>query len=76
MNAKVSAYVDGSVAYSDPAGEHKVKADTVIVSIGYNSDKSLAEKLGTDHVHVIGDANHVSNLMGAIWQAYETAMKL
>ena len=76
VNAKVSAYVDGSVAYSDPAGEHKVKADTVIVSIGYNSDKSLAEKLGTDHVHVIGDANHVSNLMGAIWQAYETAMKL
>jgi len=27
-------------------------------------------------VHVIGDADHVSNLMGAIWQAYETAMKL
>ena len=76
VNAKVSAYTDGSVTYTNPDGEHSVKADTVIVSIGYNSENSLAKELGGEHVHVIGDADHVSNLMGAIWQAYEAAMKL
>lgn len=76
VNAKVSAYTDGSVTYTNPDGEHSVKADTVIVSIGYNSENSLAKELGGEHVHVIGDADHVSNLMGAIWQAYEAAVKL
>ena len=76
VNAKVAGYVDGNVVYTDDSGEHKIKANTVIVSIGYNSNKELAEELGGEHVHVIGDADHVSNLMGAIWQAYEIAMNL
>lgn len=46
VNAKVSAYTDGSVTYTNPDGEHSVKADTVIVSIGYNSENSLAKELG------------------------------
>ena len=76
VNAKVEAYRDGNIIYTDEAGNHEVKADTVIVSIGYNSDHSLTGGITGDNVHVIGDANHVSNLMGAIWQAYEIAMNI
>ena len=74
VNAKVEAYRDGNVIYSDVNGEQSVKADTVIVSIGYNSVKTLANEL--ENAYVIGDASKVSNLMGAIWQAYEIAMNI
>lgn len=74
VNAKVEAYRDGNVIYSDVNGEQSAKADTVIVSIGYNSANTLANEL--ENAYVIGDASKVSNLMGAIWQAYEIAMTI
>lgn len=74
VNAKVSSYVNGKVYYTNETEKHAVNADTVIVSIGYNSNNALANELSDDNVHVIGDANKVSNLLGAIWQAYELAM--
>lgn len=74
VNAKVEAYKDGNVIYSDVNGEQSVKADTVIVSIGYNSANKLAKEL--ENAYLIGDASKVSNLMGAIWQAYEIAMNI
>ena len=74
VNAKVEAYMDGNVIYSDVNGEQSAKADTVIVSIGYNSANTLANEL--ENAYVIGDASKVSNLMGAIWQAYEIAMTI
>lgn len=76
VNAKVISYIDGNVVFEDETGKHKVKADTVIVSIGYNSENTLANEVTGDNVYVIGDANKVSNLMGAIWQAYEIAMNI
>lgn len=76
VNAKVTSYIDGNVVFEDETGKHKVKADTVIVSIGYNSENTLANEVTGDNVYVIGDANKVSNLMGAIWQAYEIAMNI
>lgn len=74
VNAKVEAYRDSNVIYSDVNGEQSAKADTVIVSIGYNSANTLANEL--ENAYVIGDASKVSNLMGAIWQAYEIAMNI
>ncbi len=76
VNAKVEAYRDGNIVFDTENGRECVKADTVIVSIGYNSEKELADTISGDNVHVIGDANKVSNLMGAIWQAYEIAMNI
>ena len=50
-----------------------VKADNVILSVGYRP-APLAEK--SKHVHVIGDANKVGNLRTVIWGAWDIAMKL
>ena len=62
-----------------PDGEdhvHDVKADHIVVSIGYTPNQSLYEEIKNDHVYLIGDANKPTNIMDAIWPAYEIAMKL
>lgn len=51
----------------------KIKADNVILSIGYNP-APLAEK--GKNIHVVGDAYKVGNLKTVIWQAWDVAQKL
>lgn len=75
-NAKVTAITSKGVQFEENGNTVELDADTIITSIGYISDKSLYEAIkdcGVD-VHLIGDATKVSNLMGAIWDAYEIAM--
>jgi len=52
----------------------EIPADEVIISIGYDSDNSLYEKIKGDNVFLIGDAVSPGNVMTAIWSAYELAM--
>lgn len=54
-------------------GEQTLAADSVILSIGYNSYVPFA---AGEHIHVVGDAAGVGNLMTVIWPIYEKAMKL
>lgn len=51
----------------------KVKADNVIVSVGYNP-APLAKQ--SRHVHVVGDALKVGNLRTVIWRAWDVATKI
>lgn len=55
---------------------HKIPADHIVVSVGYISDQNLYEQIKEDHVHLVGDAVQPENLMGAVWSAYEIAMKI
>lgn len=60
-------------------GEEKlVEADTVITAVGYRSDNSLYNELKeyAGEVYLLGDAQKVSNLMNAVWNAYELASGL
>lgn len=61
-------------------GVHKItrpiEADTVIVSVGYISDQDLYNTIKDEHVHLLGDADHPSNLMNCIWTAFETCLKI
>ena len=59
-------------------GEEVIPAESAIVAIGYNSEKSLYDKIKFLHpnVRVIGDANKVQNIMYAIWDAYEVARNI
>lgn len=74
VEAKVISFGDHQVNYNVNGVEYQVHADTVIVSIGYQSYVPFT--IEDKEVYVIGDANKVSNLMGAIWTAYETAMNI
>lgn len=55
-----------------------IKADSAVVAIGYNSEKSLYDEIKFLHpsVRMIGDANQVQNIMYAIWDAFEVARNI
>lgn len=54
----------------------QVKADTVIVSVGYVSNRDLYDAVKGDNVHLLGDAERPSNLMGCIWFAYTMCLNI
>lgn len=56
--------------------KHEIKADHIVVSVGYLSDNTLYEKIKGENVYLIGDAKQPTNIMDAIWAAYETAMHI
>ncbi len=53
-----------------------VKADHVVVSVGYSSNCRLYEDLQGENVHLIGDADKPENVLKAIWDAYDAARKI
>ncbi|QUH29773.1 oxidoreductase [Vallitalea guaymasensis] len=55
-----------------------IDVDSVIVAIGYSSQKDLFNDIRFDipNVRLIGDANKVQNIMYAIWNAYEVAKNI
>lgn len=55
---------------------HEIPADHVVVSIGYNANQKLYEEIKNEHIHLIGDAKQPTNIMDAIWDAYEIARNL
>ncbi len=65
---------DDSVVIVDKKGETKeIKADSVIVSVGYNP-APLSK--GSKNVHIVGDAYSVGNLRTVIWRAWDVCVKL
>ena len=72
LETSVSAIKDDCVVVMDKDGnKSEVKADSVILSVGYTPDP-----LATKGVHVVGDCKKVGNLRTVIWQAWDVAMKL
>lgn len=55
---------------------HEIPADDIIISVGYTPDDALYQAIQADHVHLIGDAKKPTNVMDAIWEAYEAAMNV
>ena len=77
-NAKVIEITSKGVKFEENGNVIELEADTIITSIGYISDKTLYEAIkdcGAD-IHLIGDSSKVSNLMGAVWDAYEIAQSI
>ena len=74
LETALSEITDDGVILKDKDGKtFEVKADSVILSVGYNS-APLTKK--SKHVHIIGDAKSVGNLRTVIWGAWDTCMKL
>lgn len=66
-------------AIVETAGEMKeINADSIILAIGYNAERSLYDCIRNDmeEIYLIGDARKVSNIMYAIWDAYEVAKNI
>lgn len=77
-DSKIVEITNDSVIVETDGERITLPADTVISSIGYISDTTLADQLkdGSMRLETLGDCDHVSNLMGAIWKAFESASKI
>ena len=72
-------HVDGQGLVIASGGEkHHIPAGTVILSVGYRSESALygALQAAGEETYLLGDARRVSNIMYAIWDAYEVARSL
>jgi len=77
-STKLKSVNEGSAIIETENGEETLEVDTVILSVGYKSNKNLYEEIkhDVDKLYLIGDARHVKNIMYAIWDAYEIARNI
>lgn len=74
-SAKVSGYQNGILTVSTENGTKEISCDSVILSVGYKEENALYEEVQFDipEIYLLGDAKKVSNIMYAIWDAFEVA---
>lgn len=74
-SARVTGYRDGILHASCGGEEWEIACDSVILAVGYQEEDSLYRQLEFDapELYLLGDARKVSNIMYAIWDAFEVA---
>lgn len=74
-SARVTGYRDGILHASCGGEEREIACDSVILAVGYQEEDSLYRQLEFDvpELYLLGDARKVSNIMYAIWDAFEVA---
>lgn len=73
--AKVKSFRDGVLTAETADGEKFLHCDSVILAVGYREEDSLYRQLEFEvpEIYLLGDARKVSNIMYAIWDAFEVA---
>lgn len=73
--AKVTEFATGEVKVDTKEGSKTIMSDSVILSVGYKEENTLYNNLQFDipDLYLLGDAKKVSNIMYAIWDAFEVA---
>lgn len=77
-SSKVVKNTENGVIVDVNGNEKEIEADSVVLAVGYSSENSLYDefKYELSDIHLIGDARRVSNIMYAIWDAYEVASNI
>lgn len=77
-SAQAKHYENGVLTVETPDGARELACDSVILCVGYREENALYEELKFDvaNLYELGDAKHVSNIMYAIWDAFEVANHL
>ena len=73
--AKVTEFANREVKVDTKEGSKTIMSDSVILSVGYKEENTLYNNLQFDipDLYLLGDAKKVSNIMYAIWDAFEVA---
>lgn len=73
--AKVTEFANGEVKVDTKEGSKTIMSNSVILSVGYKEENTLYNNLQFDipDLYLLGDAKKVSNIMYAIWDAFEVA---
>lgn len=77
-DTKILSITDEGAVVDKQGEKISIDADSVILSIGFRSEKSLYESLLESELDVyeIGDGRSVANIMSAVWDAYEVARSI
>lgn len=72
-NTRVTMTNENSVNIKQGDQNIEIPADTLIISVGYNSNNVLYEEIKDLDIpaYNVGDSNKVHDIMYAIWDAYE-----
>jgi 2-enoate reductase len=72
-NSCVNEITESRVGITGKGANKMLKADTIVLAVGLQSDNALAKELQGKYVHlyVIGDCREPRNVMGAIWDGCE-----
>lgn len=75
ISASVTGYRNGILSLVCGDEEREIACDSVILAVGYQEEDSLYRQLEFDvpELYLLGDARKVSNIMYAIWDAFEVA---
>ena len=73
--AEVKCYRNGVLSLAAAGRGREIPCDSVILAVGYREEDSLYRELDFDvpELYLLGDARKVSNIMYAIWDAFEVA---
>lgn len=73
--AEVKCYRNGVLSLAAAGRGREIPCDSVILAVGYREEDSLYRELEFDvpELYLLGDASKVSNIMYAIWDAFEVA---
>lgn len=69
---------EGAVIQADGKDEKTLPADTVVMSVGFRPNPSMASELQGSGIEIyeIGDGRKVGTIMSSIWDAYEVARSI
>ncbi|MBQ3213989.1 MAG: FAD-dependent oxidoreductase [Clostridia bacterium] len=73
LESSVAEIKDKTVVVKTKDGEEEVKADSIILAIGYNPNPVTPK---AKNVHIVGDANGIGNLRTVIWGVWDKCMKI
>ncbi len=73
--ASAKGYADGVLTVEHDGQRSEIACDSVILAVGYRSNAALYDEVrkGFPESYLLGDASRVSNIMYAIWDAFEVA---
>lgn len=73
--ASVRSYSGGALHVETREGSRDIPCDTVVLAVGFREENSLYQALEQDipELYLLGDARKVSNIMYAVWDAFEVA---
>ncbi len=76
--AQAQSFKDGVLEVKSGQKAERIVCDSVILAVGYRENNALYQSLEPrlPEVHLLGDARRVSNIMYAIWDAFEVASHL
>ena len=74
-STKVLEITDDGIIIADKYGERKIKADTVVLAVGFKPDRSLSETLNGQipEVYEVGDCAEPRKVIDAIWEGFRKA---